>query len=1148
MKKRKVIRKKRLPLYKTGGDVPPKGGGLGAMLGDPMTGAIMSVADLGGKLLAGNKAGSTKLSGVPVIGGFSDALFGEDLAKKQKQEDDRRLLASMKTQSQSIIDGNNDTEDGSMYNTKGVYRANRYKYGGAIPLSGNSQAIQGASHEQGGVPLDTDMDGQYDIEAEGGETLEQMPNGGMSVGSDSVINPKTGNTFADDLKVLGIKEGKVQKQLSKSEKANPNRFNDGTIGRYEQRLGQLEQVREGLVKDQDEVTDAMGVTQGDEMQEQGMPLAKYGMTNITDPTDPIDPPDDVVKAFGSDWATQAKGVDLIDNNKYKTFDENGQTYGYYVEQGKEGQQQPTSQYMPSSKWDKFVIDYAAANNNEVPSGYVGEGRRGEKQFENFKYIDSTKGSKEIVRLNPATPPIIPITNPTPETEITTEEPLKEDPLEEEEETEEKTETDPVTGESYVIKVPKMRENIGIAGVGLMAQMAALKKEEFDTSYEPYIKLDRYNDNYQQAMINRDIGSATGLTQVTNTSQNTGNATLGSIIGAGANARSQARDGVQRTNVGVNNQEVGMNQNVTTRNVERKNQASLLRAQRDASYNRALRDNIGQLSQVIQADRTSKNARDMDMMAMETTAALMGKDITFEQGEGGKSLGDTINDGLNKIGGFINKGKERKEAEFERTQELKQFGRKLSNSSTSKMYEDMSAQSNSKLSREEEAAKDLGINIDNRTDREKDEMTQYEKSVKFPYAIKDKDGKITGYKLDKGMGLNQRPDPRDTQEPYPDKISQQGLTSKLNPLTPTMEEQMKEIKRKVMNGIPLTKEEKRTEVNSEKEPREEKEPRTKVRLEKEEREKRIKVNSEEKQSNTIPTQTKPVNNTEYGLSKDYKFGQGSKNTETGKIDWEVEYYNETYDNPTIEIMIKHYKNDSNNQQNIKRLKALEILKEIRSKNKKEESNTIPTNKLSESDKALLEKDKDNYKLGSITKQQLKKREKDIIDRSNNEPSVQLDRTVQTNTEQGKSLADVKLESANSTSDNYTNELASPFDKNTYSNIQTKLSNTSDPVQKEKLNKIAEEYKNKEMYDAEVDILLSNISYTDTSNSTGYISTLVDELLQKKPKIKNYPYLIKRLERLKNLKNVHIDEGLNTENDYKEAKKRYNAEISEIRKLK
>jgi hypothetical protein len=876
MKKRKVIRKKRLPLYKTGGDVPPKGGGLGAMLNDPITGAIMSVADLGGKLLAGNKAGSTKLSGVPVIGGFSDALFGEDLAKKQKQEDDRRLLASMRTQSQSIIDGNNDTEDGSMYNTKGVYRANRYKYGGAIPLSGNSQAIQGASHEQGGVPLDTDMDGQYDIEAEGGETLEQMPNGGMSVGSDSVINPKTGNTFADDLKVLGIKEGKVQKQLSKSEKANPNRFNDGTIGRYEQRLGQLEQVREGLVKDQDEVTDAMGVTQGDEMQEQGMPLAKYGMTNVTDPTDPTDPPDDVVKAFGSDWATQAKGVNLIDNNKYKTFDENGQTYGYYVEQGKEGQQQPITQYMPSSKWDKFVIDYAAANNNEVPSGYVGEGRRSEKQFENFKYIDSTKGSKEIVRLNPATPPITPITNPTPETEITTEEPLKEDPLEEEEEeTEEKTETDPVTGEPYVIKVPKMRENIGIAGVGLMGQMAALKKEEFDTSYEPYIKLDRYNDNYQQAMINRDIGSATGLTQVTNTSQNTGNATLGSIIGAGANARSQARDGVQRTNVGVNNQEVGMNQNVTTRNVERKNQASLLRAQRDASYNRALRDNIGQLSQVIQADRTSKNARDMDMMAMETTAALMGKDITFEEEEKGKSLGDTINDGVNKIGDFINKG---------------------------------------------------------------------------------------------------------------------------------------------INGISLTKKEPRTkEKREEKEPREEKEKRIKVNSEREKKEPRIKVNSEkelktkvnseEKQSNTIPTKTEPVNKTKYRLSKDYKFGQGSKNTETGKIDWEVEYFNEKYDDDAkIESMINFYKNDPNDQQSIKNLKALEILKEIRSKNKKQESNTIPTNKLSESDKVLLEKDKDNYQLGSITKQQLEKREKDIIERSNNEPSVQLDGTVQTNTEQGKSLAE------------------------------------------------------------------------------------------------------------------------------------------------
>lgn len=70
---------------------------------------------------------------------------------------------------------------------------------GFAAMGGKIQELQGPSHENGGVPLDTDGDGEANIEAEGGETTD-----GDFIFSDR-LKHKSGKTFAEVSKKIESK-------------------------------------------------------------------------------------------------------------------------------------------------------------------------------------------------------------------------------------------------------------------------------------------------------------------------------------------------------------------------------------------------------------------------------------------------------------------------------------------------------------------------------------------------------------------------------------------------------------------------------------------------------------------------------------------------------------------------------------------------------------------------------------------------------------------------------------------------------------------------------------------------------------------------------------------------------------------------------
>jgi len=70
--------------------------------------------------------------------------------------------------------------------------------GTEVPLSSKDSLLIGRKHEQGGI-----KDKAKGVELEDNETVSTLSNGQLFVGSDTVKNPDTGRTFAEDFKDIG---------------------------------------------------------------------------------------------------------------------------------------------------------------------------------------------------------------------------------------------------------------------------------------------------------------------------------------------------------------------------------------------------------------------------------------------------------------------------------------------------------------------------------------------------------------------------------------------------------------------------------------------------------------------------------------------------------------------------------------------------------------------------------------------------------------------------------------------------------------------------------------------------------------------------------------------------------------------------------
>lgn len=92
-----------------------------------------------------------------------------------------------------------------------TYSLTERKEGGKLSsLSSNTVLATGATHEEGGIKLP-----QLGAEVEDKETLKKMKDGGTYVMSDTLINPKSGNTFAKDDMNLSKLKGKLEKSTTR---------------------------------------------------------------------------------------------------------------------------------------------------------------------------------------------------------------------------------------------------------------------------------------------------------------------------------------------------------------------------------------------------------------------------------------------------------------------------------------------------------------------------------------------------------------------------------------------------------------------------------------------------------------------------------------------------------------------------------------------------------------------------------------------------------------------------------------------------------------------------------------------------------------------------------------------------------------------
>jgi hypothetical protein len=192
-------------------------------------GQMASKAAAGAQM--GMAAGPWGAAAGAVIGGAMGLISGK--ADKQKAEDDAKLQARVQLQNQQQQGANF-----AAMNPEEVYgnkNASYFKLGGTLKsfngagtqLSSNTVALDGPSHEEGGIDLG---DGN---EAEGGETVTNQPDGTY------VMTNLLG--IANAHKSISKQIGKIEKKTMSPERVNSLKL----LRNKEQRLINLQQQLNG---------------------------------------------------------------------------------------------------------------------------------------------------------------------------------------------------------------------------------------------------------------------------------------------------------------------------------------------------------------------------------------------------------------------------------------------------------------------------------------------------------------------------------------------------------------------------------------------------------------------------------------------------------------------------------------------------------------------------------------------------------------------------------------------------------------------------------------------------------------------------------------------------------------------------------------
>lgn len=111
-------------------------------------------------------------------------------------------------------------------------KVKKVKGGNLKQISSTALEAEGKSHADGGIKL-TD-----DVEIEGGEGVHTLKNKDVVVSSDSLQDPHTGYTFAEQMKELERKKGKLEMSLEQENQKTDNKVNNNII-LYKKKIDEL---------------------------------------------------------------------------------------------------------------------------------------------------------------------------------------------------------------------------------------------------------------------------------------------------------------------------------------------------------------------------------------------------------------------------------------------------------------------------------------------------------------------------------------------------------------------------------------------------------------------------------------------------------------------------------------------------------------------------------------------------------------------------------------------------------------------------------------------------------------------------------------------------------------------------------------------
>lgn len=194
---------------------------------------------------------------IPFYGAFANAKSNRQKQRRLKEDKRNEYMMSQINRSKNLV--SNQSRGTTMYNM-----------GGLVPLSSSGGMIQGPQHEQGGVPLGGNVEG------EGGEMMSQVQGGDYIFPNEETaqtnpeigINPKTGNSYSEDIAELESKKGTLESKLDK----RPNDF------RVKNAIKRIDVEIEKLAQQHQQQLQANGVpTEGvPEQQSPQMPQTQMG--------------------------------------------------------------------------------------------------------------------------------------------------------------------------------------------------------------------------------------------------------------------------------------------------------------------------------------------------------------------------------------------------------------------------------------------------------------------------------------------------------------------------------------------------------------------------------------------------------------------------------------------------------------------------------------------------------------------------------------------------------------------------------------------------------------------------------------------------------------------------------------------------------